>query len=68
MGTVYLKSPEETGAFFSRGGVLFLYVVVCYAVETQSNACIVPSSSLVSLLWPKFLPCSTSGPSYIVSS
>src|SRR4051812_11962126 len=26
MGSVFLKSPETTGAFFSRGGILFLYV------------------------------------------
>jgi ATP-binding cassette subfamily G (WHITE) protein 2 (SNQ2) len=28
IGSVFLKSPEETSAFFSRGGVLFLYVSI----------------------------------------
>jgi ATP-binding cassette subfamily G (WHITE) protein 2 (SNQ2) len=26
MGTVFLRTPESTSAYFSRGGVLFLYV------------------------------------------
>lgn len=38
MGSVFLKSPEETSAFFSRGGVLFL----CVSIN---------SSSLNLLLW-----------------
>lgn len=26
VGTVFLKSPQTTAAYFSRGGVIFLYV------------------------------------------
>lgn len=33
MGSVFLKMPEATSAYFSRGGVLFLCVFPCLPLE-----------------------------------
>ena len=41
VGGVFINSPEATAAYFSRGGVLFLYVHATYMVEAllDRNLC-----------------------------
>ena len=59
MGTVFLNMPQTTAAYFSRGGVLFLYVMVCLHVVFVLTFCFsVPFCSPPSKPWPKF-PLST---------
>lgn len=39
MGTLFLKVPESTAAYFSRGGVLFLLVISCAILVSESIWC-----------------------------
>ena len=37
MGSVFLKMPEDTANFYSRGGILFLYVLSSFIHSTSSE-------------------------------
>ena len=55
LGTTFLKLPESTSAYYSRGGILFLYALICSLTTSNIDCpCFVAPYSCVSKCWNFF--------------